>query len=99
MGEYIEEGMTCWERILREISEWRKEWGEVSGFDVNILLNSKSPKIITQQSTKMMGERRRDCWKKRREKGGGMESEEGQGGEGERGERRKILGLMFAGSS
>jgi hypothetical protein len=25
-----------------------------------------------------MGEGRRDCWKKRREKGGGMESEEGQ---------------------
>jgi len=34
----------------------------------------------------MTGERRRDCWKKRREKGEGMESEEGhgQGGEGER---------------
>jgi len=27
----------------------------------------------------MIGEQRRDCWKKRREKGGGMESEEGQG--------------------
>ena len=25
MGEYIEEGMTCWERIFREISEWRAE--------------------------------------------------------------------------
>ncbi len=40
--------------------ERREEWGEVSGFYINRLINSKSPKTLsTQQPTKMMGGRRR----------------------------------------
>jgi hypothetical protein len=46
-----------------------------------LIHHSKSPKLVhTNRPTKMMGERRRDCWKKSREKGGGgVESEEGEG--------------------
>ena len=57
-----EEGM-IWERRWRVEGgegERREEWGEVSGFYINRLINSKSPKTLsTQQPTKMMGGRRR----------------------------------------